>query len=270
MFFILFYSSPLYAQPLNDEPCNAISLSVGNSCSFSQYSNAGATTSVNPVPSHPGCGLYIGGDVWFKVVVPSTGTLTFETQAGTLKDVDMALYFGTCSSLILIDCDDNEGPGQMPFITRLNLSPGSTVWIRIWDYGNNDWGTFSICVHTPPPVSACLPNQSAGNSCATATAICTLSGYCGNTSSSYTRDTWTELSNAFKNCLPPSSTTGASPTIENNSFLKFQASASTATFDVWVTQTKNYGGIQMLFFSSHDCSGSVSCYGGYNNIIPYR
>ncbi len=256
--------------PANDEPCNAITLTPGVSCTYSSYSNENATASISPTPPAPGCGLYSGGDIWFKATVPSNGILTFETQAGTLTDVDMAVYTGSCGALTLVDCDDNNGLGQMPFITRLNLNPGSTVWIRIWDYGGTDEGTFSLCVTTPPPVSACVNNQPAGNTCATARPICSFIGYCGNTSASYTADTWTQLTSAFQTCVPPSSTTGAIPTIENNSFLSFQASATSATFDVWVTSTTNYGGIQMLFFSATGCSGPVSCFGGYNNIIPYQ
>lgn len=260
----------LTTAPSNDDPCNAITLTVNTSCSFRTFTNDNATTSITPTPPAPGCGSYLGGDIWFKATVPSNGILTFETQAGTLTDVDMAVYTGSCGALTLIDCDDNEGAGQMPFITRLNLTPGSTVWIRIWEYGNNDVGTFGLCVSTPPPVSSCVNNQPAGNTCATARPICSLAGYCGNTSSSYTSDSWTQLTAAFQSCLPVSSTTGATPTIENNSFLSFQASATSATFDVWVTSTTNYGGIQMLFFSATNCSGAVSCYGGYNNIIPYQ
>ncbi len=135
----------LVAQPSNDTPCNAISLSVGTTCSFSTYTNAGATDSGIP---DPGCANYLGGDVWFSVTVPASGSLIFDTQSGVVTDGGMAIYSGTnCSSLSLIACNDDGGTGLMPRISQSGLTPGSTIWIRFWEYGNNNNGTFGICVY---------------------------------------------------------------------------------------------------------------------------
>jgi len=56
------------------------------------------------------------------------------------------------------------------------------------------------------PAPNCAVNPAAGNTCATATPICDLNGYCGSTSSSYTADYWSELNAVFCG------------SIENNSF----------------------------------------------------
>lgn len=53
----------------NDECSGAIPLTVGATCTFTQYTNAGATGSAG-APA-PGCASYSGGDVWFSVVVPA-------------------------------------------------------------------------------------------------------------------------------------------------------------------------------------------------------
>jgi hypothetical protein len=37
----------------------------------------------------------------------------------------------------------------MPLISQSGLTPGSTVYIRFWEYGNNNNGTFALCVTTP-------------------------------------------------------------------------------------------------------------------------
>lgn len=39
----------------------------------------------------------------------------------------------------------------MPYLSFTGLAPGTTVYIRFWEYGGDNNGTFSICVHTPPP-----------------------------------------------------------------------------------------------------------------------
>lgn len=138
------------AQPSNDDPCSAIVLTPSVSCSYATYTNAAATASVGmPVP---GCASYSGGDVWFRVTVPASGTVIVDTQTGVMTDSGMAMYTGTCSSLALLECDDDDSPnGLMSSITRTGLTPGSTVWIRFWEYGNNNNGTFGICVTLPPP-----------------------------------------------------------------------------------------------------------------------
>ena len=246
--------------PQNDDPCNAILLSIDSTCNAVTGSNVNATASNVP---DPGCATYLGGDVWYKAVVPPNGYLNFNTLPGTVTNGGMALYHGRCDSLVLIACDDDDGIGGMPEMAFLSLTPGDTIWIRFWDKSNNNFGTFDICVTsqsiTTPP--SCSINAPAGNTCATATPICNLDGYCGNTSASYTADYWTELNTTFNTCLG-----GAS--IQNNSFLKFVASANTATFNVWVTSSTDGVGIQMFFFEASNCSGNVVCHGGYDNLFP--
>lgn len=104
------------------------------------------------------------------------------------------------------------------------------------------------------PAPNCAVNDPAGNTCATATPICDLNGYCGSTSATYTADYWPELENAFCNA-----------SIENNSFLIFTASAPNMTFNVWLTSSANGDGIQIMVFSSSGaCSGAVTSYACWN------
>lgn len=164
------YVAPL-PPPSNDDCANAIPLTVGASCNFTQYTNANATASTG-VPA-PGCANYLGGDVWFSAVVPSSGQLTIDSDDGVITDGGMAIYSGGCASLSLIECDDDDSPnGAMPMIDRTGLTPGSTVYIRFWEYGNNNNGTFSICVHS------ILPQQ--GQDCGWAPTICSDAQINGN------------------------------------------------------------------------------------------
>ncbi|MFM2358067.1 MAG: hypothetical protein RLY16_59 [Bacteroidota bacterium] len=139
--------------PVNDNPCNAITLTAGPTCTYQTFTNENATATTG-VPA-PGCANYQGGDVWFQVVVPAGGALIFDTQTGVITDGGMAVYTGTCDNLTLLACDDDSSPnGAMSFITSGGLTPGSTVWIRVWEYGGDNNGTFGICVKTPPPPPA--------------------------------------------------------------------------------------------------------------------
>jgi hypothetical protein len=132
--------------PANDNPCGATALSISNSLTYTTYSNAGATATSGP--PEPGCASYSTADVWFSVTVPASGIINFDSQTGTITDGGMAIYSGTCSSLTLVECDDDDSPnGAMPYISLTGRTPGETLWIRMWDYYDGT-GTFGLCVRS--------------------------------------------------------------------------------------------------------------------------
>ncbi|RYD94461.1 MAG: gliding motility-associated C-terminal domain-containing protein, partial [Sphingobacteriales bacterium] len=157
--------------PANDNPCGAITLVANENCTYATYTTEAATGTTG-VPA-PGCASYAGGDVWFKVVVPCTGSLIVDTEEGQITDGGMALYSGaSCTGpLTLLACDDDgSGNGAMPRIVQTGLTPGSTVWIRVWEYGGDNPGTFGICVKIPTPPGP-------GGTCSTALAFCSSNVY---------------------------------------------------------------------------------------------
>lgn len=137
----------VYSQ--GDTCATALALpAVNTNCTYTTYTNATATDSG---VVDPGCANYNGADVWFSVVVPAGGAIIIDTQSGVITDSGMALYSGTCGALTLIDCDDDGGTGLMSNIFATGLTAGSTVYIRVWEYGGNNNGTFDLCVYEPPP-----------------------------------------------------------------------------------------------------------------------
>lgn len=169
LFFTLLLSGIVYAQPANDEPCNAIELTITTTCNYLTYSTVGATPSAG-VPA-PGCANYQGGDVWFYITVPCTGSIVIDTQTGIITDGGMAIYSGDCDNLTLIACDDDSSPnGSMPKIVRSGLTPGSTIYIRFWEFGNNVSGTFGICTGEGQ-------QSTVGATCSTAQPFCTSNVY---------------------------------------------------------------------------------------------
>jgi hypothetical protein len=142
--------------PVNDNPCGAIDLSPGTSCTLTNYSNVNATNTAG-IPA-PGCAGYAGGDVWFRFTAPASGLVTLRSTAGTLSNIGMAVYSATsCSGTFsLVLCDNASGPGNMPFITLtpLELSPGAVYYVRAWNNGGGT-GTFNLCAFTAPGTGNC-------------------------------------------------------------------------------------------------------------------
>jgi len=137
------------AQPVNDEPCGAIELNTIANCAplVADLSLSTVTTSV-PLP---GCAPNTAGDVWYNVVVPSSGSVTITTMSGTITDGAMAVYTApACDQLFtLISCVDDVGAGQMPQVVVEGQAIGSTLYVRVWGYGNAT-GTLRICAIIPP------------------------------------------------------------------------------------------------------------------------
>lgn len=138
--------------PINDNPSGAITLTIGNTVTYSTYTNEFATNTTTE--STPSCASYTGEDVWFKVVVPQyINSLDFDTQTGVMTDGGMAIYRGTPGSLVEIQCDDDSSPnGLMSFISRSDFIEYETIYIRVWEYGGGTTGTFGISVTSPQPL----------------------------------------------------------------------------------------------------------------------
>ncbi|MEN9399849.1 MAG: hypothetical protein RL632_950 [Bacteroidota bacterium] len=271
--------------PSNDEPCGALMLpNVNTTCTYGVFTNVSATSSINaPTPflcaegSSPQQGGFSANskDVWFKIVVPETGNIHITSKPnigiGAITDGVMAVYSGTCSNLTQIGCSDDHSsyPGipndLLPQLSIENLSPGDTLFLRVWGYSNLT-GTFGFCVTT-----------TTNDACANALYICDINGYSATTSAAYTPD---RPSNMQGNNEDPSGTnmpdgintggvfgqagpwgTGASGfnvTINNNSWIRFTASASTAllnvtVYDCWIGNYPS-GGLQMQVFSGANCA----------------
>lgn len=281
--------------PSNDNPCNAIQMPpVTASCQYAQFTNVGATSTpigMAPTPSNcaGGGGAMIGGyngstaDVWFAITVPASGNIHISAKpnigSGSITDGVMALYSGACNSLTQIACADDYPayPGStndmLPLLSASSLVPGSTVYLRYWGF-NTQQGTFGFCVTT-----------ATNDNCANALYICDLNGYNASTSGAYTPDrpgnmfgnnetsagvnqtNGVNTGGVFGYYPYPGTTPGpfSSPyldvNIENNSWIKFTASSTSATlnvsiFDCWIGNYPS-GGIQMQIFDGSNCTNFV-------------
>lgn len=247
------------APTTNTSPCSAYALpAVTPACNYSTYALTNHTGSSVGTPfncggSSPFQGGYSGGDMWFSVVVPSSGNVEVSTLPGDLTDCAMALYSGSsCSSLTQVSCNDDRIPANnkfMPYIYSTGNTPGSTMYIRIWDYNNNSGGKFKICVSTPD-----------NDLCPTALKVCDINGFGGTTSPQYNADRPGNMAGRDENPSGPFGIgyTGSSPVqLDNNSWITFEAAATTASFTVDIEDCLSgisaTGGVQMQIFSGNNC-----------------
>ncbi len=136
--------------PANDDCANAIPLTPGVVYGDNPVDSTvlGATDS----GTTNGCGLN-GPDVWYSVVVPADGNITIETgdTSGGGMDFDSVIeaFSGTCGALTSIECDDDgSATGSYSLLDLTGLTPGSTIYIRVWEYNGDEAEPFSISAYS--------------------------------------------------------------------------------------------------------------------------
>ena len=150
--------------PANDDCTGAITLTAGGvyADNVTNGTNLAATDSSQADPTT--CDGFAGGDVWFKVVVPASGNITIETgnstTGGTGVDTVVTMYTGAdCDNLTQVDCDDDgAATGAYSLKALTGLTPGSTLYLRVYEYLNDNTGTFGISAY-----DASLGNNSFDN-----------------------------------------------------------------------------------------------------------
>ena len=177
-------STPIAVSPLssslsvtNDEPCDAIPLTLGIVCAGILGDNVSATNS--SIPDETCDGPDSHGDVWYTAQVGANGTLIIETTPGTLTDMGMAVYEAVnCSTLTLFSCVAGGSPSAaaMPYLSITTLSPGAIVYIRLWDVNNDETGDFNICAYVNCNASVSITGNTSGCS-NTPTQICATPGF---------------------------------------------------------------------------------------------
>lgn len=204
-------------------------------------------------------------DLEIYIIAPDGTIVPLSVQNGGSGDN----YINTCfTGLAAIPIGD----GSAPFTG--NYIPDG--YIGAVNNGQNANGTWKLCIkdvaagqtgnlinwsinfstNLPPSPPPCNGNLSPDNTCANATPVCSFNGFCSATSSSYTPDSWPELDNIFCG------------SIQNNAYIKFIATSVYMEFNIWVTSSTNYDGIQILFFDGGCGSGFVTEYGCFSPIRP--
>jgi Secretion system C-terminal sorting domain/GEVED domain/Fibronectin type III domain len=144
--------------PANDDCSTAIALTAGGVFA----DNAVVVTTVgatNSNPPAPGCAFFQGSDVWYSVVVPASGSITVETNpnpASPIGDTGLAVYSGSCTSLTLVECDDDDSAnGNFSLVALTGRTPGEVLYVNVWEFGGDVAGTFQVSAY-----DASLGNES--------------------------------------------------------------------------------------------------------------
>jgi hypothetical protein len=142
----------LATPPVNDNCSAATALTIGATfaSNITDGNTTGATSGLEGTPTT--CLGYSGGDIWYSALVPASGTLSIETGNSTLGatglDTVFTIYTGTCGALTQIDCDDDGATtGAYSFKALTGLTPGSTLLIRVYEYSNDNAGSFGISAY---------------------------------------------------------------------------------------------------------------------------
>lgn len=140
----------------NDECGNAITLTpsgIGlctpvtgtNECSFA------------PGVANPPCDPFASiVDVWYVFNTGDHSAFSIQLQALSMAGTNAALYTD-CGSLTYIDCQTGiDAPWQL-----LDLEPQTDHYLRVWNGGDADAGTFSVCIETD--MSTAVPTATVAN-----------------------------------------------------------------------------------------------------------
>ena len=156
-----------WAQPANDECIDAIPITeLDNWCSVQEaYTTVGATVSPQDLPACFPTTQDVF-DVWFsfEAQAPNVGiSVIGEVQineGGTLRDVQFALYSGSCSNLTELACASDAFDNDQAVVFQSGLMIGDTYYIRV-SARYEQVGTFQLCVNNysevPPPSGDCEP-----------------------------------------------------------------------------------------------------------------
>ena len=159
--------------PFNSGPCNTYT-TYSSLCANSGLSNSPLPLGTqNPVgcsgPFYPPAAFTTANwDVWSAFIVPSappTGFIDINTQAGTVQDLDIAIYringgyANNCNNPAayqMLMCDDLGGAVFMPYLHlpyggANPVQPGDTILIRMWDYFGSPQGNWGMCINNPCP-----------------------------------------------------------------------------------------------------------------------
>ncbi|MFT4601056.1 MAG: gliding motility-associated-like protein [Arenicella sp.] len=140
------------------------------------------------------------------------------------------MYDGTTTTGDLImKIDNTDDPAFSEFMLS-TFSTCVTFHFVSDGAGNNDgWAANISC---PSPPVSCNNNEVAADIALQAPYLCNLDGYCGNTSSYYHEDLPNNMIGTGGNCPSTQAFLG---TIQNNSWVRFEATTNTVSLDFVVT-----------------------------------
>ncbi len=162
----LCYCPRLTAQPLNDTCAGAESLACNSTVVVDN--TLASTDASDPIFSchygEPDQGV---GTVWFTFVASDTSALV-QTCSSVVVDTELAVYSGTCGSLVELACSEDACgffPGFLSRVCVEGLNVGETYYVQVASFDNDSRGEITVDLICP------CPGPPANETCATAQSI---------------------------------------------------------------------------------------------------
>jgi len=136
--------------PTNDDCSDATALTIG--ALFSDNPMDATVVNATVGSETASCGNN-GPGVWYSIVVPADGNIVIETGPDTATgntgfDSVIEAFSGSCGALVSIGCDDNGATTESFSILNLTgLTPSSTIFVRVWEFGGNAVEPFAISAY---------------------------------------------------------------------------------------------------------------------------
>jgi len=137
--------------PPNDECDGAIDVGCNSSTLFD---NTDATTDPTDPEfschfSAPGQGE---GTMWYTFEATHTSAL-LETNNSFVSDTLLAVYSGTCGSLVEIACSEDEGVGLLSELCATGLNVGETYYVQVASFSASSQGMIQLDITCPCPAA---------------------------------------------------------------------------------------------------------------------
>ena len=129
--------------PSNDECNAAIDIGAGNTA----FDNTNATDSATALPA--GCagsvGTTMAKDLWYRLIVPCTGTVSVSTCGTTGSDTRLAVYNLACPTAgFLVGCNNDAGCANGGATVEFAAAEGTIYYIRVGSNTTGGAGTLSV------------------------------------------------------------------------------------------------------------------------------
>jgi hypothetical protein len=146
-------SATFSGPPANDECAGAIDVPCN---STTVLDNSVAT--VPGTDPDPSCSVIGVGSMWYTFMATGANA-TIDTIGSAVSDTILAVYDGSCGSLVEIGCDDDGAPTALHSLVSLaGLTPGNTYIIRVASFSASHIGSITLnvaCAAGPPPGDSC-------------------------------------------------------------------------------------------------------------------
>jgi hypothetical protein len=171
---------------------------------------------------------------------PANKLLKFDFGCGSNSTIErihpsdtLIVYDGnSTSSPILYKITGNaSNSNRLPYFgetsSAIFTSPNSCITFRLKSGSSNNEDGWEACITCVDPISCSASNSPASDLFLGAPSVCNINNYCGQTSGDFGADYPVNLNSSGGGCPSAQNFLG---TIENNSWLKFQAAETSATF----------------------------------------